>query len=64
MRDRGVDLAPWMTLEANLSHGPLDATYQGEISADLNSFTGRWRPDPGADETVNIPYEVTVTRLE
>jgi hypothetical protein len=52
------------SLTISVSHGPLDATYQGEISADLNSFTGGWRPNPGADETVNIPYDVTVTRLE
>jgi Protein of unknown function (DUF1579) len=52
------------TLTISVSHGPLDATFNGEFSDDGDSFAGGWRPNPGADETVNIPYDVTGTRLE
>jgi uncharacterized protein DUF1579 len=47
----------------SVSHGPLDATFQGEFSEDGNSFSGGWRPNPGADETVNVPYDIAGTRV-
>jgi hypothetical protein len=46
----------------SVSHGPLDATFRGEFSDDGNSFSGGWRANPGADETVNVPYDITGTR--
>lgn len=45
-----------------VSHGPLDATFTGRLSDDRNSFSGDWRPNPGADQTVNTPYDITGTR--
>jgi hypothetical protein len=40
----------------------LDATFTGEWRED-GTFAG-WRPNPGADETVNVPYDVGGQRLE
>jgi hypothetical protein len=28
------------------------------------TFSGGWRPNPGADETVNVPYDIGGHRLE
>jgi hypothetical protein len=47
-----------------VSYGPLDATFRGEFSADGETFSGGWRPNPGADETVNIPYDIAATRVK
>lgn len=52
------------TVTISVSHGGLDATFRGEFSDDGQSFSGGWRPNPGADETVNIPYDVTATRVK
>lgn len=41
---------------------PMDATFTGRFSDDGNTWSGGWRPNPGADETVNAPYDITVTR--
>ena len=49
-------------LTITVSHGPLDATFTGEMSEDGRSFAGGWRPNPGADETVNFPYDISGTR--
>jgi Protein of unknown function (DUF1579) len=49
-------------LTISVNYGPLDATFTGEFSEDGNSFAGGWRPNPGADETVNVPYDVTGTK--
>ncbi|RZS44881.1 uncharacterized protein DUF1579 [Herbihabitans rhizosphaerae] len=46
----------------SVTHGVLDATYTGTFSADGTSMSGGWRPNPGADETVNISYDVRGTR--
>lgn len=48
----------------SVSYGQLDATFTGEFSDDGNSFSGGWRPNPGADETVNIAYDVTAGRAK
>jgi hypothetical protein len=45
-----------------VSYGPLDATFTGTWRAD-GSFSGGWRPNPGADETVNVPYDIGGRRL-
>lgn len=42
---------------------PMDATFTGTFSADGNSWSGGWRPNPGADEEINAPYDITVTRV-
>jgi Protein of unknown function (DUF1579) len=46
-----------------VSYGPLDATFRGKFSSDGNSFSGGWRPNPGSDETVNVPYDIGGTRI-
>jgi hypothetical protein len=51
-------------LTISVSHGPLDATFKGELSDDGDSFSGGWRPNPGADETVNVPYDISGSRFE
>lgn len=48
----------------SVNYGPLDATFNGEMSEDRNTFSGGWRPNPGADETINVPYDIAGTRLE
>jgi hypothetical protein len=45
-------------LKITVSYGPLDATFTGRWSADGETFRGSWRPNPGADETVNTPYDI------
>ena len=51
------------TLRISVSYGPLDATFEGTISDDGSSFSGGWRPNPGADETINVAYDVRGTRV-
>jgi hypothetical protein len=46
------------TLTISVSYGPMDATFKGQFSEDGESFAGGWRPNPGADETVNVPYDI------
>jgi hypothetical protein len=52
------------SLTISVSHGPLNATFTGTFSADGKSFSGGWRPNPGADEKVNVSYDVGGTRIE
>jgi hypothetical protein len=42
---------------------PMNATFKARFAADGNSFSGGWRPNPGADEVVNAPYDVITTRV-
>src|SRR5262245_27354307 len=51
------------TLTISVSYRALDATFTGEFSDDGESFSGGWRPNTGADETINISYDVTGTRV-
>ncbi len=46
------------TLRISVSYGPLDATFTGSFDDDGEGFGGGWRPNPGADETVNVPYDI------
>jgi hypothetical protein len=52
------------TLTISVTHGPLDSHFSGEFSDDGESFSGGWRANPGADETINIPYDVSGSRLK
>ncbi len=52
------------TLTISVSYGPLDAAFKGKFSQDGESFAGGWRPNPGADETVNVPYDIGGHRLK
>ncbi|HWQ86972.1 DUF1579 family protein, partial [Brevundimonas sp.] len=45
-------------LTISIRKPPMDATFTGRFAADGNSFSGGWRPNPGADQTVNAPYDV------
>ena len=51
------------TLKISVSYGPLDATFTGTFDDDGQGFHGGWRPNPGADETVNVPYDIGGRRL-
>ncbi len=51
------------TLTISVKHGPMDATFTAKIAPDGNSFSGGWRPNPGADETINAPYDISLSRL-
>jgi Protein of unknown function (DUF1579) len=48
----------------SVSLPPLDATFTGTFSEDGNSFSGGWRANPGADETVNVAYDIAGTRAD
>jgi hypothetical protein len=52
------------TLTISVAYGPLDATFKGKFSKDREQFSGGWRPNPGADETVNAPYDIAGTRVK
>jgi hypothetical protein len=45
-----------------VSDGPLHATFTGSWRED-GTFSGGWRPNPGADESVNVPYDIGGHRL-
>jgi hypothetical protein len=47
------------SLTITVSYGPMDATFTGTWSADGEIFSGGWRPNPGADQAVNIAYDVS-----
>jgi Protein of unknown function (DUF1579). len=51
------------SLTISVAYGPLDATFKGKFSKDGKSFSGGWRPNPGADETINVPYDIEGTRV-
>lgn len=52
------------TITISIRSGPMDASFRGRFSADGNVFSGGWRPNPGADEVINAPYDITVTRID
>jgi hypothetical protein len=52
------------TLTISVAYGPMDATFKGKFSKDGNRFSGGWRPNPGADETINVPYDIEGTRVK
>jgi hypothetical protein len=45
------------TVTIGVSYESLDATFTGEWRDD-GTFAGGWRPNPGADETVNVSYDI------
>jgi hypothetical protein len=51
------------TVTISVSYGPLDAKFTGAFSEDGQQFSGGWRPNPGADETVNVPYDIAGQRV-
>jgi uncharacterized protein DUF1579 len=50
-------------LTISVKYGLLDATFTGLFGVDGRSFSGGWRPNPGADASINIPYDIGGTRL-
>lgn len=52
------------SLTITVSYGSLNSTFKGTISKDGNSYSGGWRPNPGADETVNVGYDISGTRIK
>lgn len=50
-------------VKITVDYPPLDATFSGSFGEDGNSFAGGWRPNPGADETVNVSYDIAGTRV-
>jgi hypothetical protein len=52
------------TVKISVSYGPLDATFTGAFSEGGRAFGGGWRPNPGADENVNVPYDIAGRRVE
>jgi hypothetical protein len=50
-------------LTISVSYGPLDATFTGRFDEDGEGFRGGWRPNPGADEAVNVPYDIGGRRV-
>jgi hypothetical protein len=49
------------TVTITVSYGPLDATFTGSWEGD-GTFSGGWRPNSGADETVNVAYDISGQR--
>jgi hypothetical protein len=47
----------------SIHRDPMNATFTGKFSADRESFSGGWRPNPGADEVINAPYDLVATRV-
>ena len=46
------------SVKITVTYGPLDATFTGHWSEDGESFSGGWRPNPGADETINVADDI------
>jgi len=51
------------SVKISVSYGPLDATFTGAFDDDGDGFRGGWRPNPGADETINVPYDIGGRRM-
>ena len=51
-------------LTISIQSGPMAATFRGRFAPDGTSFSGGWRPNRGADETINAPYDITATRVK
>jgi hypothetical protein len=51
-------------VKISVSYGPMNSTFTGEFTKDGRSFGGGWRPNPGADETVNVAYDISGSRGE
>ena len=49
-------------VKISVAYGPMDSTFTGTWSDDGESFSGGWRPNPGADETINVAYDIGGTR--
>ena len=52
------------TWTISIKYGEMDASFTGKFSPDGNSFSGGWRPGPGADETINAGYDIGGSRIK
>ena len=52
------------SMKITVSHGVLDATFTGEVGDDGDTYFGGWRPNEGADEMVNVPYDISGSRIK
>ena len=50
------------TVKISVTYGPMDSAFTGAFSEDGRRFGGGWRPNPGADETVNVAYDISGAR--
>jgi hypothetical protein len=48
----------------SIKYGKMNARFKGKFSSDGDSFSGGWRPNPGADKNINAPYDVTAKRIK
>jgi hypothetical protein len=51
-------------VKISVTYGVMDSTFHGRWADDGQSFSGGWRANPGADETVNVAYDVGGRRLD
>ena len=51
------------TVKISVTYGPMDSTFTGTWAEDGESFSGGWRPNPGADESINVPYDIGGSRI-
>lgn len=51
------------TLKISVSYDVLNATFTGRFDEGGDGFRGGWRPNPGADPSVNVPYDIGGRRL-
>jgi hypothetical protein len=52
------------SVKITVTYGPMDAAFIGGFNDGGRIFGGGWRGSPGADETVNVPYDISGTRVE
>jgi hypothetical protein len=50
-------------VEISVVYGVFDASFHGEFLLD-GTYKGGWRPNPGADKDVNVPYDVVGSRID
>ena len=48
----------------SVTYGPLDSVFHGLLSEGGQTFSGGWRPNPGADPAVNVAYDIVGRRLK
>ena len=48
-------------MSISATYGELDATFTGSWRE--SGFSGGWRPNPGADPSTNMPYDIGGHRL-
>ena len=53
----------WDIRGNTVKHSGAGATYQGTVSDDGDTITGRWSPDEGTEETDMTSYEMTMERV-